>query len=57
MKDADFIRGILYVWALRVDAEGTVLDEAEKEFEKLREGLLTAGKDTTEPLGLLAELK
>jgi len=57
VKEADYIRGFLYVWALRVDAEGNVLDEAEKEFGKLREGFLTASKDTTEQVGLLSELK
>jgi len=36
MKDADFIRGILNVWALRVDAEGNVLDDAERVRETPR---------------------
>ena len=57
VKYADFRRGILYVWVLRVDSVGTVIAEAEKQFESLHAGHLSANEVSSEPEELLSEIK
>ena len=41
-KFADFLRGVLFVWVVRVDEQGNAVDEAQQQLECLRISHLTA---------------